>query len=412
MYVFFVRNNNDIDHIVPVVWKLANEGELVHFIITTHPAYRRDPRINHISCYINVQIYHILDLLPISSVQRVQLIREVIKDKRPNEINVPDVWKNIIHNDFFFDLFLDKLNFYSNRGVVCFDRIVTPFVLGFLKKIRKASIPSVSFPHGVNVFTNKLVAKDIINFDVLDEKIKFYNSYDYLIFANKFGESRYSKSLSKNKFAVLGSARYCREWRKILSSTITFPPINIDSNAQLKVAFFLRDYGYDIFWDEVVRTFKLILQFSGVHLIVKHHPRSISQKKLKKSHPELFTMQAPNLTIISDEGSSVPIIEWADLIVDSGTSITIEGALRRKPVLCLEYLHPNRTIMAEYIRNCDIQTRDQLYNWIEFFSANNKKYSFYNKELEELESVWINNYNPNVLDNYYYFLKNIAENNF
>lgn len=410
IYAFFVRNNNDIDHIVPVAWKIASNGGIVNLVITTHPAYRRDHRISFLSSNQNVNVYHILDFIPIKATERIKILRNILNDKKPNEINFPDVWKDYCQNSIFFKAIIEKLFLNNKKCVACFDWISTPFVLDFLKILKEFRIKTVSLPHGINVFINQLVAKDMINFNSIVQNSKLYNLFDHVVVANLLGKKYFSGSIQEKRIHVLGSPRYCREWREVVSSLIRMPSVNIANNARLKVAFFLRDQGYDIFWDEVLRTYLLILQFSDVHLIVKHHPRSGGQNILKRLHPRLFSLQAPNLTIQTDEGSSVPLVEWADLVVDSGTSITIEAALCGKPVLCLEYLHPNRTVMAEHIRNCDIQTRDQLYNWIEIF-LENKKFEFYGEELQYLESLWINNHDVDILGKYDSFLKNVADGN-
>jgi len=409
MFNFFLRNNNDIDHIIPVAWKIAQSANEVHLIITTHPAYRRVYRLDYLSRNANIYIHHILDFLPIKATMRMQILREVIKNKTPNEINFPDVWNDCCVRFSLYENIIKSL-FLNRNAIACFDWITTPFVCTFLKILKKLSIKCISLPHGITVFTNKLVGKDMINYASIEKKGEKNNLYDYVVVPNNYGKDRLIGTLPQEKIQVLGSARYCREWRHILSSATTLPPVNIANDAKLKVAFFLRDYGYDIFWEEVLRTYQLIIQFPGVHLIVKHHPRSVGQQHLMRLYPALFSLKAPNLTILSDEGSSVPLVEWADLIVDSGTSITIDGALRGKPVLCLEYLHPNRTVMAENIRNCDIQTRDQLYNWIEFF-LENKQFEFYGEELQNLESLWINNYDVDVLGRYSSFLNNVAAGN-
>jgi hypothetical protein len=157
---------------------------------------------------------------------------------------------------------------------------------------------------------------------------------------------------------------------------------NGDEN-KLKIVFFLRNLCYPIFWDEVVRTIKLIMQFPDVYLVVKHHPRNNRAKRLTKYllrlYPELKKNLGHNLEFIYKSINSSSLIKWADLVMDIGTSMTWEPIILGKPVLMPEYLHANYSTVAYYIKQSEIKSRDQLYeNILEF--AKNKNRKFYNEE--------------------------------
>lgn len=85
----------------------------------------------------------------------------------------------------------------------------------------------------------------------------------------------------------------------------------------------------------------------------------------------------------------------------------VEAIIQNKPLLSLEYLHPNRTIYAEYIKNCDIQTRDQLYEWIAAF-LKDKNCIFYDDSREKFLSEMIQNNDSDVLNDYVNYLTSIA----
>jgi len=61
--VFFLRHNNDIDHIVPVLYKwLSTENIPTDIIITTKKSLLHDPRIEVLKQFDLANIFHINDL--------------------------------------------------------------------------------------------------------------------------------------------------------------------------------------------------------------------------------------------------------------------------------------------------------------------------------------------------------------
>ena len=60
---FFLRHNNDIDHIVPVIYKwLLTEKIQANVIITTKRKYLNDYRINILRKFKHVNIVYIADI--------------------------------------------------------------------------------------------------------------------------------------------------------------------------------------------------------------------------------------------------------------------------------------------------------------------------------------------------------------
>ena len=60
---FFLRHNNDIDHITPVLYKwLSTENVQTDIIITTKRDFLEDYRITYLKQFKNANIFHISDL--------------------------------------------------------------------------------------------------------------------------------------------------------------------------------------------------------------------------------------------------------------------------------------------------------------------------------------------------------------
>ena len=136
------------------------------------------------------------------------------------------------------------------------------------------------------------------------------------------------------------------------------PSFNVSqSDDKLKVVLFLRNTGYPIFWEEIVRTIKLILQFPEIYLIVKHHPRNRSSKKLTRElislYPEIKQNIGKNLKFIySGDVNSASLVKWTDLVIDVGTSVAFGAVKEGKPVLMPEYLHANYSAIAYMVFRC------------------------------------------------------------
>jgi hypothetical protein len=124
------------------------------------------------------------------------------------------------------------------------------------------------------------------------------------------------QSTSSNKIEVCGSPRYNSEWLSILSEIR--PNVDISINNELNVVFFLRS-GANVFItkSEVRNTLLLLNKFDEISTIVKEHPRSQLLKMTAADDME-------NISIVRDELTSPSLIQWGDVFLSLGTTITFE----------------------------------------------------------------------------------------
>ena len=71
----------------------------------------------------------------------------------------------------------------------------------------------------------------------------------------------------------------------------------------------------------------------------------------------------------------------------------------------LEYMHANRSTIAHYMRSCDIQCRDELYDWMQKFVADKNAEFYCEEERERFIREMVDGQDPFVLDRYVEFLK-------
>jgi hypothetical protein len=238
--------------------------------------------------------------------------------------------------------------------VLCFDWVrPRKYVVDILLRAAKEmSIPTMSLPHGVFLYTNDFVQSGSKE----EGQFERYNHYDYVIVQNKLFKDLISKSgVNKEKIFVLGSTRYCDEWmaqnKRILPRKIK----SNDNNAgRLKVVFMTTRPHYRIYVERMSKTLDILGNIDGIEAVVKPHTRTGREAKMYEDLP---------LTNVADI-SSVELSEWADVMLVVGSSIIIEALTRRKPALYLKYLHENTTEYEEFgacwIINDEDELRDAL----------------------------------------------------
>jgi hypothetical protein len=404
---FFLRHNNDIDHITPVLYKwLSTENIPTDVIITTKKEFLKDYRIEYLKQFKNVRIFYINDIF--------------------KKYTIPYLFNYFyFKEDTKFDMLFNKFTFIRkladkaikriseklyNRlegGIVVFDWTTTYFVRKMVELAKSNSFTTVSLPHGDAPYYNFMIAKNDFDYSCLDSYSKS-RIFDYVVVPNMLFFERYKKYLDKDSIKILGSPRYSNEWMKINAKYV--PPFNIkESKNKLKIVMFLRSTGFPIFWEEVVRTIILLMQFPEVYLLVKHHPRSAASRKLTDKmmsvYPSLEKKLDKNLKFIYGKENSSSLMNWADIIIDLGTSTTWEAVKNKKPVIMPEYLHANYSTIAYYFKESEIKCRDQLYDIIEKF-IKNKDFKFYDeKSRKKFIREVIDVPDEKVLERYALFLK-------
>ncbi len=407
---FFLRHNNDIDHVVPIIYKwLSTEKVPTDIVITTNKKYQDDYRIKYLEQFKHANIYYINDLFNRRSL--ITFFFNIFYFKYETQFD------HIIENFPIAKRFADKIikniskkifkNTKESDAVVVFDWTFTYFTKHMVKLSKEKKFTTITVPHGDWPYLNYLVTKEDLEYSCMDH-LSPLGMFDYNIVANKSTFLRHEKYHKKGTVKILGSSRYCDEWLDIHSKLVE-PYKEEKSKEKLKIIFFLRNECYAIFWEEVIRTIKLILQFKDVYLIVKHHPRNRISKRLTKKlldlYPEVKENVGKNLEFIYDDVNSVPLLKWADVVIDVGTSMTFEAVKRKKPVLMLEYVHSNISTVANYIKASEINCRDQLYDTIENLIKNKDTCFYDEKERQTFIKEIIDVPDKKVLERHVEFLK-------
>lgn len=382
MYLFFVRAFNDIDHMTPVIWKMAQDNHPVA-VFCMNPEYdiENDYRLNFLK-KLGIQIdllYNHFDqklgllhsILRFLTLKSYAIIRRLDRISKPPMVTVGRILRKIAHLVGLKLYELTRKNYYDNqwaRGVLkrsgarvlCFDWVrPRQFIVDVLiTEAKNLGIPTLALPHGVYIYTNDFITIE----SRPQEKYDKLNQYDHVIVQNQLYKDVMSRTgLQKNKIRVMGSTRYCEEWmeqnKKIFPKTI---PQQQHTNGELKVVFMTTKPRYRIHKERLLQTFELLAQLEGVNAVAKPHTRTTKEDRLYENLP------IPNFSATS----SVELCEWADVVLVIASSIIIEPLLQGKPCLYLKYLHENTTLYEDFGACWTIHNEEQLQNALRILHAN------------------------------------------
>jgi len=359
MYLFFTRHFNDIDHLTPIVWKLKKDNYPVA-VYSMNPQYdiHNDYRLQFlINKGVSVDyLHHALDqdqgvfynirnafIQKCSSLHRRlegndggqagklsskigQIARRLmtISYKNTRKIYYDNQWARSI---------LER----TGAQVLCFDHIMPKlFVVdALLTASRQMSIPSLALPHGVHLYTNEETKPKA----TAEHRLTKFNRFDYIIVINDLHKSLLTRAgVAEDKIFVLGSARYCGEWleqnRKILPGG--FNAIYKETG-KLKVVLMPSKPQCRMDVERLFNTCRILADLEGVETMFKPHTRIRSQGDVFNDIP--LPDVSPFLT--------AELCDWADVLINVGSSVITDGLMREKTVLYLKYLHDNTTLFEE-----------------------------------------------------------------
>lgn len=404
--VFFLRHYNDIDHIVPVIDKWHEMYSVpASVIITTDPNYLNDFRLEYIQEKENVTVKHIHQITGIDqeyeetyvkqAVDNINLRINIIQSKVINSLKsvgrrlpttIPKQIWNLLNNYISHDIYpfpeakkvLQLITRTADDVVVIFDwptfpeKPVGQFTQEILTAADKNGYTTISLPHGDKPYANHLRANTqydqfIDSSEITDmvelnrqHAINGIKSFDYIVHPNDRSAERVKPGIDPTQLRVLGSPRYNKRWISRFSNIA--PASSLPSGGDYNIVLFLRNLNYPIFWSEMVRTIRLISQFEEFELIIKYHTRGGEIERMLQTKHEFNAADYSNVHMANRDVHSESLLQWADVVLDMGTSIAFEAIVREMPVLSLEFAHANESMISHYIEEFRIRHRDALYN--------------------------------------------------
>ncbi len=388
--VFFLRHNNDLDHIAPIIYKWSLvEGRKSTVVFDGKLIVEGDFRLS------------MLSVSKLVSIVSLDYILGICEKKN---------WEE------FFNVLVKNILSKSQKKVFIFDHTLSDFSLILCKEIAKTKWKTVSVPHGDDFYKNYLITIDDVDFTGLRISRK-KSQFNYFVSLSRKQEHRSRGCVSADRHYTLGSCRYNREWLAVLEKSL--PEINIGkNNNNLKVAVFIRNPKYSIFVEEFIFAIRLMLRRSNVCVAIVEHPREylggggfISEIENLKITDFPDSAEGNELLYVGSKNfHSSQIIDWAHAVFSVGTSAVYDAILKGKPVFELDYLHPNRTLISETFHNSDIKCRDDVVRWMDVMLRNKGSIKdFYNeKEINMFKKNVTEVAGGDVLGAYVSFLERVA----
>ncbi len=151
---------------------------------------------------------------------------------------------------------------------------------------------------------------------------------------------------------IHGNLRMDRSWVKRLHEEILVPPYmdkqfymdKLPTKGTPKVVFMLSKLGYGIKVDELKETIKLVAGIQGVSCAIKPHTRG-----MKFDFMDTAALQ--DVAIVPDVPSTL-LIEWADVLLFTGSSIAYHAMILNKRVGFLQNCQYLETIFDDGV-SCD-----------------------------------------------------------
>lgn len=343
-FLFVINFYNDVDHCAPLAFDLLSRGHAVGIIGLTAFPLSEDLRVQRLAQFSKFRI-HSFKLLPRNT---------GISNQHSGALSFPKkVFRELVFNWALAVTFL-----VLQRYEVIIFTWGRPRAKGFQRRIFNASrtlgLLAICIPHGQNIY---------LNYDVNQALRRQYNaSRQWPNFSDRDGFDAYVVQTDRHRIQHIdwgmnpakvhawGSLRFDPEWVKTNTTLYNAEHSpKIKREQELAVVFFLPHWRYNVDESACIELIRRIADLSNICLQVKGHTRG------DRLSPETIRQlrQNPNCNLDSDF-ESTPLLDWADVAINFGSSIALEAVVKDIPVIYPSFLHENQTIFDDcgYVFDC------------------------------------------------------------
>ena len=333
IFLFHLRSYNDTDHITPVIDYFIRKKERVHVLYLSKFDYDKDYRIQY------------LKKSPLFSISRVNIVYKIRKHILFNRYLIFLVEKFKIISVIHYLLRTIWVNNYLTKAKACIFEHSESGVIN-LRESKLNRIPTICLPHGYTIYKNMDLNEHI-------ESIKYKtgnwpdhsdrNKFDsYVVQSNRHKELNLNWGLNKKTINIIGSARYCKEWSEFNLSLLKKFAVKNCSRNQLKVLFFLPQWGYKANYLESIKVIKKISNNSNMFLVIKGNTREEEEGSIFRE--EIISLEKSKNVIVNCLVDSPSLVRWSDVVINIASSIGLEALIQQRPIIYPFYLHRNKTI--------------------------------------------------------------------
>lgn len=340
MIIVFIRRYNDVDHLTPVVWALAQDSEIDVRVLCMNPFFdiHGDHRVAYLKSLSNVQVGSVYDTYlpsyPYRVAAQVMRKRRQLADKLRRAV-IEQFWQHVWLPHVYNVTWAEGLLRDSGAGVLVFDWVkpnqhVTGSLLAAAKRL---GIPTISLPHGVNIITGDLRTSAAARDGHITDYARAF-PFDWFVAPHWDYAEYFSRGgMPRDRMVVLGSARFCAEWVR-QGLQILPPALSLKDSGigKLKVLFLDRA-SYWLKPAVAETTLRRLSSLDFVQLVVKPQTRN-----------DRLAVRLENGVQLAPAIPSNQLVAWADVVIGTVSSILIEPLCQGKPLLYPSY-------------HCDVLTR-------------------------------------------------------
>ncbi len=337
MHLFFIRRFPDVDHMFPIIYRMAQKG-MPLAVLCQNLDYNiaEDFMLEALKEEFGIEAqytYHVDRSVLRRSFSRISMAARRLYPRAGMRV-VPKIHR-LLYGEKWAESLLAR--FGVSAIIMDFDWVSNYSTKVITESAKKKGILIVLIAHATPMGFAGLANKDQT---VLP-------AADYKVVPNRMTVDFYKREEdAEQTFKILGSPRYCDEWEGTYNRLLAdrFPCADLpDENGKLKVLFFERPR----------------IGFSGSHDVVREvgnldFVSVVFKERLDKKSP-----------YYKSAGSNYPsarLVQWADVVLMSISSIALEVLWQKKALIYLKYLAPDDACVFDQYGACwAINSRDELF---------------------------------------------------
>ena len=352
-YLIVFRVSPDIDHMAPLAWKLLEEGEEVHAVIS--PRY--DPSGDHrLAMLRRYERFHVHEV--------GRGVRGRLRNMLPYALWLVARHRvRVVTVEWGYGLREGYDNLRSLEGVRAVARSLGRSVrlgmrldphqtrVNYVVAGRLLHRPTVALPHGLSIKLDSAAtdeARRAMANGGLDYRDR--NRFTYHVF-NTEHHRQFQLEHAKGDPEVMqtwGALRWSPAWFE-LNRRLAPPYEWPDAGDRLKVVFMLPKWRNQVHVEAVVELVKRLQDLPFVSLAIKGHARlDLGNADPLRADPDVDWDRILDVSKID----SVSLIAAADAVLDVGSSIGLEVVLQDKLLINPAYIHALRTLFDDIPDSC------------------------------------------------------------
>jgi len=368
MILFFVRRYNDIDHTVPIIYRMAKDGFRDVEILCTNAGIDLDTdfRLAFLNKSFGISPRYATHFFwPTRFQDQIRAFatsglyyRRSIKNRSASKAVIALVKKRLE---------------YTRTNLLVFDwqhadkSFLTSCILTASKDL---GIPNICLPHGLALNTNDdwISSPNHKGGQIPVEGISWSYFDDFVFQYEDEGHCRLARNhvgILPHKTHVLGSTRFCREWRKVYEGLFQVQNQKLPNRGKLKVVYMDHFPSDRLRGSVIAETMKQILSLDYVDLVIKPSTASVERQKGGVSSSQLI-----DLGIVDYQTSSFELCKWADVVIGVNSSILLEPLLMGKTFIFARYFSENEQLWDKMNACWTINSEEKLIDALRDISLN------------------------------------------